>query len=168
MKKEATPILSAEDILAQMRAGVQTVREIRLRDAHIPLRIISIDEINMVRREALKDQFLQKGDETDKNLAIQRYSLKLASDINKNGTPTLSDKLLSIMSVDEINHLYNEYIKFMDDANPSIESIEPEKFQLLVEAVKKNIITSKECSLLQLKAIFSAFQDMIQKQDTQT
>jgi hypothetical protein len=43
-----------------------------------------------------------------------------------------------------------------------------DEFQALVHAVKKNAVVSKELSLRQLRAIFLAFQDLIQKVEAQT
>lgn len=159
-------ILSADDQLALLRAGVREVYEIQLRNLKIPMRVLSNEEAAAVRREALQYMYTVKGDETDKNLHIQKTTLKLASTITKGGAPFLSDKLLDMLSLDELQFIYSEYVKMLDDVNPSLDKIHPDKFRALVEALKKNAITSRDLSLPQLKAICSAFQDMIQRQDT--
>jgi hypothetical protein len=158
---EATQITTVEDILAKMRNGVKATHEIKLRDAVIPVRVLSVDEMNAIRREALITSLASKGDDTDINLQKQKSTLKLAS--NLNGGPTLSEKLLGQLTTDEINYLYSEYVAVMERVNPSIETIPNEEFRLMVEALKKNLAFPKDLSLRQLKAICSAFQDMIQR-----
>jgi hypothetical protein len=169
MEKHATAhpkIITAEDMLKKLRAGTKEVHEIKMREMVIPVRVLSVDEMNAIRRDSIKQMTLLAGDETDRNLSTQKTTLKMASTIN--GAPVLGDKLLSLLSTDEINFIYNEYVKVMDDVNPSMEFISPDEFKALVEALKKNVITTRDCSLRQLKAICTAFQDLIQRQDSQT
>ncbi len=158
---EVTSITTVEDILAKMREGVKATHEIKLRGAVVPVRVLSVDEMNAIRREALITSAASKGDETDINLQKQKSTLKMAS--NLNGGPLLSDKLLGQLTTDEINHLYSEYVTVMEKVNPSVETIPNEEFRLMVEALKKNLASPKDLSLRQLKAICSAFQDMIQR-----
>lgn len=166
MSKQPAAIVTAEDLLAKMRAGTKELHEIRLRDLVIPVRVLSIDETNAIRRQAIQDATMKSGDEVDKNVAIQKSTLKLASTMTKGGGPMLSDKLLNMMSVDELGFLYEEYIKVMDDVNPSIDRMTEDQFKVLVEAVKKNHLSARDLSLSQLKAIFSAFQGLIQRLET--
>lgn len=161
-------ITSADDILAKMRAGKKQAFEMKLGDQLIPVRVLTIDETTAIRREALAHMARVGGDETDKNVYIQKTSLKVASTMSEGSGPLLSDKLLGKLSLDEISYLYDEYVKLMDQANPTLETISSEHFRVLVEAVKKNLVSSKDLSLVQLKAIFTAFQDLIQKQESQT
>lgn len=156
-------IISANDLLAKMRAGVKESYEIRLRELIIPVRVLSLDEINEIRRTVKTDMARLAGaDEADSSVKMQRYVLKLASNVN-NTAPLLGDKLLSMLTIDELNHLYNEYMKVIDDVNPSLETISPEEFRRLVDAVKKNYVTSRDLSLLHLRAIFTAYQALIQR-----
>ncbi len=159
-------IITAEDLLKKLRAGVKETHEIRLRELVVPVRVLSIDETNAIRREAIANAAKLMGDETDKSLYAQKLTLKLASTLNKNGAPILSDKLLSMMTVDEVNHLYNEYITVMDSVNPSLETITSEQFRFLVDGLKKNTLTSRDLSLHQLRAICTSFADLIQRQET--
>lgn len=159
-------ITTTEDLLAKMRAGSRTDHVIRLRDLVIPVRVLSIDETNLIRRDALKQTQMTGGDEIDKNLHIQKTTLKLASAMQKN-MPMITDKILSAMYVDEVTHLYDEYIKVMDDVNPTVEKLTEEQVRTLVDYVKKNGASARDLSLLQLRVIFSLFQDLIRKQDAQ-
>jgi hypothetical protein len=164
---EAPQIVSAEDLLAKMRAGTKEVYDIRLRELVVPVRILTIDERQAIRREAIQKTAMAQGDETDKNVLIQKFTLKLASTIQKNGAPMLSDKLLSMLSLDEIQYLYDDYMRVTDSVNPNVETISPEKFRELVDALKKSLISSKDCSLLELRAICSAFVALILKLESQ-
>jgi hypothetical protein len=158
---------SEAEILAKMREGTKSVHEIRCRSLVIPVRILSIDEVNQVRRESIMQAQLVKGDDIDKNVAIQRFTLKLASQLQPGGAPVLTDKILSQMSVDEVNFLYNDYIVVSERVNPSVETISDTEFRELVDALKKNHASANDFSLLQLKAICGAYQDLIQRQDAQ-
>lgn len=141
---QGSPVVySAEDLLVKMRAGIKEIYEIRLRDLVIPVRIISCDEVNAVRREAIRQTAIKQGDETDKNVEVQKTVLKIASTVTKGGAPLLGDKLLTLLSLDEITYLYDEYIKVMDVVNPSLETIPPDQFNLLVETLKKTLYWRK-------------------------
>jgi hypothetical protein len=160
-------IVTAEDLLARMRAGTKEVHEIRMRDQIFPVRVLALDEVTSVRREALAQSAKLRGDDTDKNVWTQKLTLKLASTIGKDGVPLLGDKLLSMLSLDEVQYLYSEYIRVADAVNPSLELISPERFRAIVDALKKNLLTSKDCSLLELRAICSAFAELIQRMENQ-
>ena len=164
-RNEAPNITTVDDLLAKMRSGIRAVHEIRMRDLVIPVRVLSIDEINEIRKDAYKQAIISKGDEVDKNVSIQRSTLKLASTVPRDAGPLLSDKLLSMLTVDEINFLYDEYIRVLDSVNPALEQLTQEQFRALVDALKKNTISSRDCSLQQLRAICTAYVDLIQRQD---
>lgn len=163
-RRENVEIVSAENLLAKLRAGTKEVYEIKLRQLIVPVRVISLDEISAIRREAKAEQAKMLGDETDFNVSMQKFTLKLASNIKD--APLLSDKLLSKLTIDEVNHLYNEYIRVMDAVNPTLEAISPEHFRSMVEALKKSQVTLNELSLRELKALSSAFVEMIREQET--
>jgi hypothetical protein len=165
-KQASTPVL-ATDILARMRMGKQTVSEIRMGEQVIPVRVLSASEVNAIRHAARAEVAKTHGDETDENLYIQRVTLQLASQIDPNRVPFLTDKIMQHLSIDEMSYLYSELIKFWEQFNPSLEQITPEKFRLLVDALKKNRISWSDCSMPERKAIFICFVDMIQR-DTQT
>lgn len=157
----------ADDLLAKMRSGVKEIYEIRLRDLVIPVRLLTVDEINLIRRDAAIKTASVQGDTVDQNLERQKSALKLASTLKTGGVPLITDKLLSLMTVDEITFLYEEYVRVMDAVNPSIQTIDPEQFRALVDALKKNTITSKDLSLHQLRAICTSYVDLIQRLETQ-
>lgn len=161
-------VMSAEDLLAKARSGTKEVYEITLRDLVVPIRILAIDEVNAVRRAAIREATIKGGDEVDRNVEMQKACLKLASTISKGGGPILGDKILAILSVDEINHLYNEYIRVMDVCNPSLEHIQPDEFRTLIDALKKKTISASDCSLQQLRAICTAYVDLIQRPATRS
>lgn len=167
-RSEATlPISnSATDILARMRSGIKATYVIRLREQEIPVRLLSMDELMTIRREGLKHQASIKGDESDRNHCIHKLVLKFASDINKKKMPLLMDSVLDEMTYEEIAFLYGEYTKVMDDVNPDLERMSPELFRSLVDAVKKKSISAKDCSLRQLRTIFNAYQDLIERAET--
>lgn len=165
---KAPTITTAEDLLKKLRAGVAETYIIKCRDLVVPVRVISIDEMNKIRREAEVLVARSSGDETDRNIAMQKETLQMASTLKVGGAPGLPARLLTLISVDEVNFLYNEYTKVLDEVNPNVETMSTDQFRQLVDAIKKNNAGVKDLSLPQLKAIFYAYQDLIQRLDTQT
>ena len=167
-EKQAKEPILAEDILSRMRLGKQTSSEIRMGEQMIPVRVLSASEVNAIRNEARVKTAKTGGDETDENLYIQKLTLQVASIRAGDGVPFLTDKIMKLLSIDEISYLYAELIKFWDQFNPSLDQVTPDKFKLLVEALKKNRISWNDCSTPERKAIFTCFVDMIQRPATQT
>lgn len=164
----ATPPMSAEELLAKMRQGKKELYDVRMGNLTFPVRVLTCDEVVAVRREAISTTAKSGGDETDKNIHIQKATLKLASTPSRGSAPFLGDKLMSLMTLDEISFLYDEYIRIMETVNPAVEFIEPAVFRGIVEALKKNTASPKDLSLLQLRAICSAYVDLILRQENQT
>lgn len=162
------PPMTVEDQLAKMREGKKAIYEIKLGMAVFPVRVLAADEVAAVRREAIRKTSLASGDDTDKNIEIQKTTLKLASTLSKGGAPLITDKLLSMMYLDELTYLYDEYIRVMEAVNPAIDHIQPDVFRSLVDALKKNIASPRDLSLLQLRAICTAYVDLILRQENQT
>lgn len=160
-------ITTVDDLLKKMRMGVDEVHEIHLRDLTIPVRVLSIDEVNTIRKDSIKAAMLENGDNTDVDVRTQRSTLKLATTIHAGGAPLLSDKLMQKLTVDEMNYLYNEYIKVMDSVNPSLETMTPEQFKELVAALKEKKILSSDLSLPQLREICTAFVDLLLRLEQQ-
>lgn len=163
---KAPELITPQVLLAKLRAGTSEVYEISCRELVVPVRVLSVDEFNAIRRDAMAHKAKMMGDDVDMNLHIEKVTLKMASTVSKGAGPLLTDAFLKELSIDEINYLYNEYVRVMDIVNPSVEQVTPDQFNGLVEALKKNTITSSDLSLRQLRAICTAYQDMIQRQGT--
>lgn len=162
-------IMTVEEQLAKMRAGKKEVHSIKLGEYTIPVRVLTVDEVNAIRRDAIRQASLMvNGDETDINLARQKETLKLATKITSGGAPILGDKALNAMTVDELSYLYDEYIRVMDSVNPNLNMMDPMQFRELVDALKKKAIFPRDCSLPQLREICSAFVDLILRLETPT
>ena len=170
-RTEATPpqIMTAQDVLAKMREGIKSTGEIRIRGQEFHMRILSMDEMNQVRREGnLYVSRTPGADNIDRDVFMEKAILKLASTIN--GIPSIIDKMFegpNGLRTDEVNLMYEEYMKIMDDVNPAVEMLSEEKLRELIDAVKKNSVSAKDLSLLQLRTAFSLFKDLIQKLDAQ-
>lgn len=157
---------SVEQRLAKFREGIKYTGAVGFRLGTVNFRILTRAEEMDIRRKAIAEAMKYGGDETEKNNFIQMSTLQLAS-TGPDKIPHLPLPLLNQLTSDELKFLYEEYVKIMDDANPSMERIETGEFQALVNAVKKNAVGSRDLSLRQLRGIFLAFQDLIQRMDAQ-
>jgi hypothetical protein len=158
-REQAPQILTAEDIVAKLRQGVRETYEIELRGTIIPVRVLSIDEMNRIRQQAIKDTAIKGGDETDRNLNVQQSTLMLASTVPMGSAPMLSNKVLGLLSVDEVTYLFEQYIGVLGRVNPSIDMISAEEFRSIVDVLKKKSISVRDLSLRQLRGICSHFVD---------
>lgn len=163
----APEITTVDDLLKKMRAGVSDVHNIRMRELTIPVRVLSQDEYNQIRRAAKIQTEHDGGDDTDVNVLMQKLVLAKASEAKPGSPGILSDKLLGRLSNDELSYLYSEYIRVNDLVNPNIEAMTEEQFRMIVEALKKNTISPRDLSLPQLREICTAFVDMIQRLEDQ-
>lgn len=166
--REAAPDLTTvDDLLKKMRAGINEVHDVKFRDLTIPLRVLSQDEYNTIRRNAKITNETNGGDETDFNIMMQKMALIRASEVRP-GTPgVLSEKLLSRLTNDELAFIYGEYVRVNDMVNPNIEAMSEEQFRMVVDALKKNTISSRDLSLPQLREICTAFVDLILRLEEQ-
>lgn len=165
---EAPQITTAEDIVSKLRQGVRETYQIEMRGAVIPVRVLSADEMNRIRQQAIKDNAVAGGDETDKNLKVQEATLVLASQVPAGSAPMLSQRVLKMLTVDEITYLFEQYIGVLQRVNPSLDTISADEFRALVDALKKKSVSPKDLSLRQLRGICSHFVEGTQTQETAT
>jgi hypothetical protein len=151
-----------------MRAGINESYEIRMREMTFPVRVLSIDEVARIRREAIAYSATNGGDETEKNIFIQKATLKLASTLTAGSAPVISDKLLERLSLDEVIYLFQAYISEIEKVNPAVDHLSPEQFRVIVDALKKNTISSKDLSIHQLRAICTSYVELIQRLESQS
>lgn len=163
--KKAPGYIDPDEMLAKFRQGTSYEGVVQFRDGEVRFRILTRDEEMKIRREAIAHASKFGGDSAERDDYIEKFTLSAASTLN--GQPSLPISLFKSFTSNEMDFLYDEYIKIRDDANPSLEKLTIDEFNALVDAVKKNAVGWKDLSLAQLRAIFSVFRDMIQKQETQ-
>lgn len=152
----APEIITAADIVAKLREGVNATYDIELRAMKIPMRVLSCDEFNKIRHGAIaKVSLIKHGDDTDKNLEIQKGVLAYASTIVPGVPGIFTEKVLTELSLDEITYLYDQYISVLERVNPSIETISEMEFESIVEALQKKTASARELSIKQSRAICS-------------
>lgn len=168
LKEQAnTGSMSPEEFVKTLRKGVDETYFIAMRGRQIPVRVLSVDEVNSIRKDGYAHQAKTSSDDTDRHLHVQKTTLALATRMKVNEHPVLTERILSIMTVDEVGHLYNEYMLVLGRVNPGLEEMLPEQFAQLVAAVKKNHVGWKDLSLGQLRAIFTDWAALIQAQAEQ-
>lgn len=158
--------ITAEDIVKKMRMGIKAEHEIDFRGVKIPVRVLSQDEFSDIRRAALMHAVKYDNDEVEKNVFTQKMVLIKSAQTSTKEAPILSEKVLSLLTTDEIGFLYNEYVSVLEMYNPSIEAIDPEKFKFIVDALKKNSLSAKDLSIHQLRATCIAYVDLLERYDS--
>jgi hypothetical protein len=146
--------VSPEEFLKRFRTGLDDAHFIVLRGVPIPVRILTVDECNSIRRDSAMNAAKISGDEVDKNIAVMKLTLQKATQTNPKHPAYLHEKLLGALTIDELEYIYNEYLKVLSLFNPSLSDISEEQFRGLVEVAKKKMLAWKDLSLPQLKAIF--------------
>lgn len=158
--------VNPEELLAKYRAGATYSGTVQFRDGSVDFRILTRDEEMDIRRRAVDYAKKYGGDSTEKNDFVQKYTLSLATNID--GQPQLPISIFTKFTTDEIDYLYDEYIRIRESFNPSIEVMTPDQFNAICDGLKKKAVGPKDLSLPQLKAICSAFADIIREQAART
>lgn len=166
--KDSSQDDSLEARVRSLRAGVAEAHFIEMRGRPIPVRILTLDEMSKIRRDSISNAMIMKGDDTDQKILAEKYTLMMCTRMNKNEPSFLSDKLLELLTLDEIAHLYTEYMVVLDKVNPSLEDISEQEFKILVDAVKKKHVGWKDFSIKQLRAIFNDWERLIQTPEEQS
>ncbi len=165
-EKKSPQYVDPKEMLARFRAGATYCGSVYLREQMIDFRILTRDEEMEIRRKSMAHAAKHGNDSTERNDFIQKHTISLATNIN--GQPQLPISIFKELTSDELDYLYNEYVKIRDDSNPSLEVMSPEQFNAICDALKKKALGSKDLSLPQLRAICSAYADLIRSQDAQT
>lgn len=163
----AETLITVEDMIAKMRGGTKSVYDLRAGGLIIPVRILSLDEEIDVRANMIALNNRKSGDQVSLAAMVQKETLKRASFIASESS-SMPDRFFDDLRRDELIFIYNEYTKIVEEVNPALDQIKPEQFRAMVEAIKKNSVTANDLSLPQLRAVFIAYQDLIQRLDSQT
>lgn len=152
---EQTPIMSAEEIVSKLRAGIDETYEIEMRGTAIYVRVLSGDEFNYIRKACIQQVAAQGGDDTDKNFEIQKAVLAKCCMLKDNVPGILNQKVLARLTVDEITNLYEQYLSILEQVNPTLDTISADEFEAIVTALQKKTSTARELSIRQLRGICS-------------
>lgn len=135
MKSSDFPQLDA------MREGIEYRFEITLRKFKVlvrPLTNLEIIQATAGAADAFKklpeDQQLQ----VTASLLNAMYQLERAASPDIGEMSGLTMKLMELMSPDEINHLWKQYVRVTDKVNPSFESLSAEDIGAIAEDLKKS------------------------------
>lgn len=168
MATQANPVESVDERLARLRGGTKEQYVINFYTEQVHVRLLSIDEWNTVRKEARSERLEQNDSVESEHVYMQKRVLELASTGANGKIPELPMKLLGKMSLEEVAFLYEEYMNIVDKMDPRLKFMSQEEFVALVAALKKNTMSSKDLSTRQLRAICTAYQDLIQRVGDQT
>lgn len=140
--------------LELMRLGTQSRYAVKCRGFSVSLRPLTISEENRVAVEAQVE--LNKMPEHAQNRMFydQIYTqkvLELSSTSDPDCyDPKLTAYIVSKMTVEEVLHLWKQYIAAKDRLNPSLEAIPVEEVKEIIATLKKNPILVIERSFQEL------------------
>lgn len=127
--------------LEAMRHGIDYKFKITCRNFEVFVRPLSALEVVQAASEAA--EHFQKLTEVQKisitmSLLMATCQLEKASSPDIGEFPTLTRKMLEMMTPDEINHLWKQYVRVCDRVNPSFENMGADELSNTVEALKKS------------------------------
>jgi len=127
--------------LDAMRMGTDYRMSIKLRNFNMPVRPLAMSEqIQIHHNVADYLSKLPNSARTSQNehyYAAREY-LKMASTSDVGQADVhIGDPVLDKMTVDEVMHLYRQYIQAVDKANPSLEMMSADEITAIVDDIKK-------------------------------
>jgi len=140
--------------LEQMRLGTEARFVVKCRGYALSMRPLTISEENKTAIESQVE--LQKMPEHQQNRMMydQIFTQKVLELASTSGPgiydPKLTSLVVSHMTVEEVLHLWKQYIAGKDKLNPALEMIPTEELKELVKEIKKNNSLVIERSFLEL------------------
>lgn len=149
------------DILAAMRAGTEYRSQVSIRQGIFSLRPLSNVETVQVAdtiQEKLLGLPVHRRHSLTEHTLVARETLKIASTPDVDDyQPSITDPILDRMTNDELQNLYQEYVRICDKVNPKLEFVEESRVRELIEDLKKN----KDSQALGLQVIELSISEMV-------
>lgn len=127
--------------LELMREGVEHNFEISVRKFKV--RVRPLTNLEVIQATAGAADAFEKVPENQK-ISITLSLLNAMHQLEKSATKDVGEMtelpmtLLQMMSPDEVNHLWKQYVRVTDKVNPSFESVSAEQLLNWAEELKKN------------------------------
>lgn len=157
-----------QDILAQMRAGVEYEFPIRCRNFVFKARPLSISEQNKVLTEA-QDKIDAKAGLpnvlSESAIIAQTYLIYAARPYGSQDITQVNEYLLNRATPEELQYLYSQYCAIVDKCNPALEFLSSVEVQELVEQVKKKKNLDSALIDLSFKELASICRHLLQPQE---
>ncbi len=134
--------LSIEEQLLAMRAGSSYRIPVKLREFTVHLRPLTIDESNEVEAE-VRAQLKALPEDAQHSLKEHTIRAKETLWRSSSSSPGVQDckltpKVLGLMTNDELQALFKQYISVCDKVNPMLEEMPKERLDAILEHLKKN------------------------------
>lgn len=133
---------SGIEVLDAMRRGVDYRTTVKIREQEFRLRPLSSNETLQVTDSVLD---IMNGLPAHQRHPQREHQLFARVTLQKASTPDvdskevgLTDYVLSRMTAEELQTLYQEYIKACDRVNPKLETMGKEELDLLIDDLKKS------------------------------
>lgn len=131
----------ADALIDQLRAGVEYKFIISIRNLRLEMRPLTINETTTVAKLVQdKMNFLPPTQRTglEEHVLMARETLRVASSSQPGGPQLLQDAFFGRLTNDELKGLYSEYARVVENCNPCLETMPQEKFEQVVEVLKKS------------------------------
>lgn len=131
----------ADPQLAAMRAGVDYSFMITLRKFTMRCRPLTIGEQTSIAGKVMAEMAklpIGERNALAENVMQAKATLEAATTSSPGAyDPQLSQTVMDGMTPDEVQHLYKQYVQVVARANPSLELLDRQEIQSLVDALKK-------------------------------
>lgn len=128
--------------LALMRQGIDYSFEIACRAFKFKVRpLTNIEIINATAQAASKYAAMPESQRVTMTASLlsAMHQLEMASTKDVGEPPQVTVAMLEMMTPNEVNHLWKQYVQVTDRVNPSFEEMTMEELEPMVEALKKSL-----------------------------
>jgi hypothetical protein len=124
-----------------MRFGIDYSFEVECR--RLKVRVRPLSSLEIVQTTTAAGEAYQKLPEGQRisitaSLLLAMHQLEAASKPDIGDQATLPMSVMQLMTPDEVNHLWKQYVRVCDRVNPSLEEMPADEFNRLVEDLKKS------------------------------
>ena len=144
---------SPESQLKRIRQGYKEKLVIKMGGLDVPCRIMSAEESVKCISNAKFNLKIPEGHDREllESIAVQKAILK--EGCNVGGVPYIHDRLLDLLSSDELGEFYDTYMAEIKFVNPEFEALQAEQIAQMIDDVKKKKTTAKDYYTWQLAEI---------------
>lgn len=156
-------ITTAEDLLSLLREGNNQKLEIGLGKLKVPCRLLNAKEEAIITAQAESRALKENPQGAKREIFEAQEVMKaiLLAATNIKGVPGFPQKLVDMLSNQELTTLFDQYVSLNHTINPNIQDLSQVEIQAMVDNVKKKKTAASDYYSWQLAAVGKFFLDKI-------